>query len=73
MHALLLQKLGKLNGDPAPDISLAYLDSNGSPMSYKDAFKKSRKKKQGKRLKHQQEELLGKKRNTTLQKLRNTS
>ena len=85
--ALLLQKLGELKGDPAPDISLAYLDSNGNPMSYKDAFrdlshkfhgKKPGKKKQGKRLKHQKEELLRKKRNTidtplgTLQKLRNT-
>merc|ERR1712154_574409 len=76
--------LGKLKGDPAPDITLSHQDEFGKPMTAKEAFrtlshkfhgKKSGHKKVEKRLKKRNMELLRKKQNTidtpfgTLQKL----
>ena len=77
--------LGKLKGDPAPDITLSHQDEFGKPMTAKEAFrtlshkfhgKKSGPKKQEKRLKKQQIELMRKKNGSvdtplgTLQKLK---
>jgi len=61
----LLQALGELKGDPAPDIHLSYLDDAGRPMTAKEAFrklshrfhgKKPGKRKQEKRIKKRDEE-----------------
>jgi len=86
--AKLLNALGNLKGDPAPDIRLPYLDGTGRPMTAKEAFrelshkfhgKKPGKRKLEKRLKKREEELIRKKRNDvdtplgTLTKLKETT
>ncbi|ETO36501.1 U4/U6.U5 tri-snRNP-associated protein 1 [Reticulomyxa filosa] len=68
----LLQALGELKGDPAPDVHLSYLDDTGRPMTAKEAFrklshrfhgKKPGKRKQEKRIKKREEEFFRKNRN----------
>ena len=83
-----LSILGELKGDPAPDITLSHEDEYGKPMTAKEAFrklshkfhgKKSGPKKQEKRLKKRNEQLLRKKMNNidtplgTLEKLKQTT
>jgi len=68
----LLQALGELKGDPAPDVHLSYLDDTGRPMTAKEAFrklshrfhgKKPGKRKQEKRNRKREEESYRKNRN----------